>query len=110
MARFIKNRTPSKGRSPGSIVFIGKKKTEIPSIREFMYNSETFTELEHLTIQDVKLSPDIINWVNIDGLHDTALIDEVGKKFGINPMYLEDIANTDQRPKFEEDENHILWL
>jgi magnesium transporter len=108
MARFIKNRTPSKGRSPGSIVFIGKKKTEIPSIREFMYNSETFTELEHLTIQDVKLSPDIINWVNIDGLHDTALIDEVGKKFGINPMYLEDIANTDQRPKFEEDENHIF--
>ncbi len=43
-----------------------------------------------------------VNWYDVRGLHDEALIESFGKHFNIHPLVLEDILNTQQRPKFEE--------
>lgn len=45
---------------------------------------------------------DCVNWYDIRGLHDVALIESFGKQFNIHPLVLEDILHTQQRPKFEE--------
>ncbi|MFB6318466.1 magnesium/cobalt transporter CorA [Saccharicrinis sp. FJH54] len=108
MARFLKTRKQSQGSSPGSLIFLGKKKTDKPLIRQVRYDKNTFEEKEIDQIKEVQIKDDVIDWINIDGLHDTKLIEEVGLKFGINTMFLEDILNTDQRPKMEEDENHLF--
>jgi magnesium transporter len=48
--------------------------------------------------------------VNIDGLHETDLIQKVGKQFNISPLALENILNTGQRSKFFEDKHAITLL
>ncbi|ABN56720.1 MULTISPECIES: magnesium/cobalt transporter CorA [Methanoculleus] len=41
-------------------------------------------------------------WIDVDGVHDTGVIQAVGDAVGIHPLTLEDIANTRQRPKIED--------
>jgi magnesium transporter len=41
-------------------------------------------------------------WVNVDGLADVALIEELGSIFGLHRLALEDVLNTRQRAKVEE--------
>ncbi|KLK87332.1 magnesium transporter [Methanoculleus sediminis] len=43
-----------------------------------------------------------VTWVDVDGVHDTGVIQAVGDAVGIHPLTLEDIANTRQRPKIED--------
>jgi magnesium transporter len=46
--------------------------------------------------------------LNVDGVHDTKLIEQIGERFGLHPLILEDVVNTSQRPKLEEYENCIF--
>jgi len=46
-----------------------------------------------------------VTWINIDGIHEVENIQKIGKLFELQPLILEDILNTDQRPKTEE-----LWM
>ena len=48
-----------------------------------------------------------VNWFNIDGVHDSKVIEQIGQQFQLSPLVLEDIANTDQRPKVVEDLNYL---
>jgi magnesium transporter len=43
-----------------------------------------------------------IRWINIVGVHDGDLLREIGRSFGMHSLLLEDIQQTDQRPKFQE--------
>ena len=51
-----------------------------------------------------------VSWINIDGLHDTDLIKQVGNHFGLHPLVLEDIVNTHQRPKFEDHDDYYYLV
>lgn len=44
----------------------------------------------------------IVTWINVDGVHNTEVIEGVGRDFGLHPLLLEDILNTEQRPKLED--------
>jgi magnesium transporter len=43
-----------------------------------------------------------VRWLNVHGLHDTAVLTEIGQRFHLHPLVMEDIANTEQRPKVED--------
>lgn len=45
-------------------------------------------------------------WINIEGLHDVALLEAIGKHFGFHPLALEDVLNCGQRPKIEDYGTH----
>lgn len=47
-------------------------------------------------------------WLNLDGVHDVEKVEKIGKHFDIDTLMLEDILNTDQRPKVEDFEKHIF--
>lgn len=95
---------------PGSLIFIGKKKVEQPEIQVIDYgpdhleefNVTSLKEVEHLT-----KSPSV-TWINIDGIHDTQLIQQVGELFPVHPLILEDVLNTGQRAKAEEIEECLF--
>lgn len=112
MARFLKNRRKSNGEVPGSLIFIGKQKIEKTRIRIIQYNKDNIIEKELDRLEDVSnyIKQGYITWLNIDGLHDTKLIDQLGSMFDLSSLTLEDILNTDQRPKFHEDENNIVVI
>ncbi len=112
MARFIRNQSDSNGLPPGSFVFIGKQKVDFSRISIMEYNEETIAENILESPDDFGKSTDdkFIRWINIDGIHDTDLIKKAGKIFTLHPLLTEDILNTGQRPKIEEDDNEIFVI
>jgi len=104
MARFIKDRKATKGQIPGSLILIGNQKMEKPVIRLMEYDTEHLVEKELSSIEEVKTihDPGPVTWINIYGIHDQDLIGRIGEKFGLHSLLLEDVMNTDQRPKYED--------
>lgn len=112
MARFLKSRAKAKGAAPGSFIFMGKQKMDDTRIRLFQYTKETNSESEFDTIDEAlkSINNTKVNWLNIDGLHDTELIKQIGTHFNISPLALENILNTGQRAKFFEDNNSVTLI
>ena len=48
-----------------------------------------------------------VTWINVDGLSQTEVLEKLGNCFGMHPLVLEDILNTDQRPKIEDYETYV---
>jgi len=88
---------------PGTLVHLGDKALENALFSVIVYDKDTFKKYEPVTFQEALgyMKPDKISWLNITGLHDTDLLQEVGNHFQIHPLTLEDILNTGQRPKAE---------
>ncbi len=104
MARFIKDRKASKGQIPGSLILIGSQKMEQPIIRLMEYNPENIVEKELSSIEEIIHCKDSgqVSWINIYGIHDLDLMKRLGEIFNLHPLFLEDIMNTDQRPRYED--------
>jgi magnesium transporter len=112
MARFIKDRKASKGQIPGSLILIGKQKMEEPVIRLMEYNKDTIVEKELSSADEAlacKNSP-AISWINIYGIHDLELMKHLGEIFEFHPLIMEDILNTDQRPKYDDGDIHDVFI
>jgi magnesium transporter len=112
MTKLIKKNSRKKGLPPGSLVHIGEKKTEKVRISIIEYNQKIYQEKNIENIENYYPFKDesIVSWINIDGLHETNIIEKIGKQFNIHALVLEDILNTDQRPKIEEYDKHIFFV
>lgn len=98
------------GQAPGMLVHIGDKKTDKVDITLIDYDQKGyFKEKTDATVQDLEMgkNPGSTTWVHISGLHDTELIDDIGRFFDIHPLLIEDILNTDQRPRMEPYDDFI---
>ena len=112
MARFIKKSARTRGLPPGSIIHVGEEKTEKVRISVIDYSIGKFDEKEITKVEDCfqfKHKPPV-TWINVDGLHDVEVIKKLGDCFEIHPLVLEDIVNSDQRPKMEDLEKYILFV
>ena len=99
------------GLPPGTIIHIGNKSDAEVMLSAVFYNSES---VEHKQLKEIAefseyLKKDGITWINITGIHKPEVIEAAGKIFGLNPFVLEDIANTTQRPKFDEFDEFIFF-
>jgi magnesium transporter len=100
------------GLPPGSLVHIGKRKVETTRITIIDYDEKQFQEKEVKTVEECFPFKDkpTVTWINIDGIHDTGIIEKIGQHFGIHPLVLEDILNTGQRPKVEDFEEYVFFV
>ena len=110
MLSHVKKMSEKAGLSPGVVVHIGEKKTDYVRIRIIDYNEENIEEKELKKIEDCFPYKDkpTITWINIDGLHDVAIIKKIGTHFGLHPLVQEDIVHTEQRPKLDDHENYLF--
>src|SRR3990172_2926451 len=108
----VKKRSTKTGLPPGVLIHIGEKKTEKVSINVLDYDEYQFEEKEARTIEECFPFKDMptITWINIDGLHQVDIIEKIGKNFDFHPLLLEDILNTEQRPKIEDFDTHIYLV
>jgi magnesium transporter len=77
------------------------------------YGPESVREIRCASIEEVFRFRDTptVTWINIEGLHDVALIQKLGSHFGFHPLALEDVLNCAQRPKVEDYETyHFLVM
>ena len=100
----VRRRSGKAGLPPGSLVTVGGETIAKASIRLFHYNSEEAHETSLASMDQSQLADTAkyISWLDIDGLGDDMVINKVGERFGLHPLLLEDVLNTDHRPKVEE--------
>ncbi|MFH1256656.1 MAG: magnesium/cobalt transporter CorA [Candidatus Diapherotrites archaeon] len=104
MAEIVNARSKKGGMPPGSIVFVGEKKCEKARITIMDYDLEKLEEKEAKKVEECfefKEKPSV-SWINVSCVHETDVIEKIGKQFGVHPLILEDIVNTKQRPKIED--------
>ncbi|RZN37031.1 MAG: magnesium/cobalt transporter CorA [Methanophagales archaeon ANME-1-THS] len=109
MPERVRKRSKKAGLPPGTLMHIGERRTEKVKITLIDYDETQFQEKEVERVEDCFPFKDTptVTWINIDGLHDVAIIEKIGKQFGFHPLLLEDILNTNQRPKMEDFEHYI---
>ncbi len=112
MARFIKDRTPSHGQIPGSLILIGKQKMDQPVISLMEYNQENLVEKELSAIGEAVnfKDPGTVTWINIFGIHDQNLMGQIGEMFELHSLFLEDMMDTDQRPKYVDGDHYNAFI
>ncbi len=100
--------TEKAGMSPGSLIHIGDIHEQQPLMSVTHYNKNHHETYEAKSLSKILINKptDCLTWVNIEGLRNIELIKEIGKEFNIHPLVLEDILNTNQRPKLEEFEDY----
>jgi magnesium transporter len=105
----VKKASKKAGLSPGTLVHIGEKKTEKVKISLMNYDQEHFMEKELAAVEESFAYKDTpsVTWINIDGLHEIDLIENIGGHFSLHPLILEDIVHTGQRPKAEDYDDYI---
>ena len=110
--RILKPEPKSKkvGLSPGTLVYTGEKKKDEIKITLFDYEEDFINEKTLKSIEETFAckESDRTSWINIDGLHDITIIENLGKHFEIHPLVLEDILHTSQRPKVEDYDNYLF--
>ncbi|HET6676294.1 MAG TPA: magnesium/cobalt transporter CorA [Nitrospiraceae bacterium] len=101
--KLVQKRSRKAGLPPGTLVHIGEKKSETVKITVFDYDDSHFQERQVAKAEDVPIAPEpCVTWVDVGGVHKIEILESFGKLFGLHSLILEDIANTDQRPKLDD--------
>jgi len=97
---------------PGTLIYVGEEKTEKVGITVFTFDETNYQERKVDDLNEIVIEKDnpTITWINIDGIHDTKIIEAIGNKFNLHPLILEDIMNSEQRIKGEELEDSIFLV
>ncbi len=109
MAKLTKKRSAKAGLPPGSLVYIGDKNAEEANISIIEYDENQCLEKKFKQIGEcftIKKKPSV-TWIDVDMVHQVELIEKIGECYGFHPLVLEDILNTDQRPKLEDFGDYI---
>jgi len=108
----MQNLSGKSGAPPGTLVYFGKDSKEPVRITLLQYNEQELYEQEFSDIDECvqRLNGEAVRWINVDGIHDTSVVEKVGRKFGIHPLTLEDVVNTAQRAKVEDYEHYTACI
>jgi len=113
--KLLKKRSKKKiGASPGTLVHVGEARQELITINLIDYDASQLSE-ELLPFGAVgrccklKASP-TVSWINVNGVHEIGHIETLGSCFNLHPLVLEDILNTDHRPKLEDYDDYLFLV
>ena len=114
-----KQLTKKIGLPPGALVYVGDADVDVstldkPTVTIIAYDAAELTEkvlsLDELTAfkLDTYTQAGKKLWLNVHGVHDATLIKLVGDLFHLHPLVVEDILNTEQRPKIDEFDDYVF--
>jgi len=104
MVALVKKRSGKAGLPPGSLVHIGKRRGVKPAITLIRYDEAGFEESKAAGMSECfpLVDEGRVTWINVEGVDDPDTVRQVGEQLGLHPLVLEDILNTEQRPKLED--------
>ncbi|MFP5350910.1 MAG: magnesium/cobalt transporter CorA [Gammaproteobacteria bacterium] len=103
MREIIKTRSRKAGMPPGSLVHIGEQRSQTTELRLMHYDAQHLEQTLLPTLADCGeyVSRPGVTWLHISGVHQADVLRSLDR-FGLHPLVIEDIMNTDQRTKFED--------
>ncbi|MCD4781336.1 MAG: magnesium/cobalt transporter CorA [Candidatus Omnitrophica bacterium] len=104
MPKLYKKVSKKIGLPPGTLIHVGEKRTKKTIITAFDYDETFLDEPNVKSIKDCFAYRDKPSrtWINIDGVEQVEIIEQIDAHFGIHPLVQEDIVNTEQRAKMED--------
>ena len=95
---------------PGTMAYKGKKLALETIVDIINYSPESYTKIDSNNVEDGFnfKGNNQVTWININGLNNLEDIEKLGRHYHLHALTLEDIVNTNQRPKLEEFENYIF--
>lgn len=112
--RKLKKQLPKKSiTSVESPSYVGDMDTDAlpkPTISKMVYTADSLVECVLTPDELTKFKPEADKklWLNVHGVHDVDLIKQVGEIFKLHPLVIEDILNTEQRPKIDEFDDYLF--
>ncbi|MDI6746129.1 MAG: magnesium/cobalt transporter CorA [Rhodocyclaceae bacterium] len=105
-------RSGKTGLPAGTLVHLGERKIPHAAIGLIEYGAEGLTEtrFDSLAACQACLPTGPKLWLNVYGLHEPEVMREIGRRFNLHPLVLEDILNTDQRPKIEDYGDYLFLV
>jgi len=112
MQRLLMRAPKQGGLPPGTLVHEGERRSESVRVTVIDYDEHVLTEREVTDLETCRPFKDssTVTWINVDGLHDTSLIERLGAIFDIHALTLEDIVDANQRPKYENLGHHLFMV
>lgn len=98
----VSNSKKKLGLPPGSLIYFGENRTSKVALTCYSYNAhQCEKQVSTEAFSTIKLNNELTHWVNVDALHKVGLVQELGERFTLHKLMLEDILDTSQRPKME---------
>jgi len=74
------------------------------------YNETIYSKHEDLPVTELiaYIKPKQVNWVNMDGLEDTSIVQKIANHFCLHALLVEDITS-DHQPKVEEFDDYLFF-
>ncbi len=89
--------------NPQKVEFLGHQYLDKPEMQLFVYNLDSFLEEQNYTLSEkgIPSYKDKTLWLNVHGIHDVSLINEILKGKEIPRFIVQDILDTNQRTKIQ---------
>ena len=110
MPRFVVRRSKKAGLPPGTLIHVGEESAREVGITVVVYDETRFHEEQVDGIEACFPLADrpSVTWINVDGIHRVEILERLGNQLAVHPLVLEDILNTDQRPKLEDFDAYVF--
>ncbi|MES2796369.1 MAG: magnesium/cobalt transporter CorA [Bacteroidota bacterium] len=98
---------------PGSLKYVGKLVDHSINIKVIEFNADIYEEKvikQDFAKIEIDTQDNKKTWLNVDGIHQPNAIQEIGNIFNLHPLLLEDVLNTNQKPKLEYYGEDILYF
>jgi magnesium transporter len=105
-------RSGKTGLPAGSLIHLGERKTERTVVSLIEYDDASLKETHFGSLAECSACAPTLPrlWLNVHGLHEPEVMGEIGRHFKLHPLVLEDILNTDQRPKIDDYGDYLFLV
>ncbi len=105
-----KLRYPPPGSAPATLIVPPEYQRVKPAVSLIQYDAHSFEERSIGSIDELVpcMESQKISWINIDGLGDVQLFQQLAAHFRIHQLALEDMLSLGQRPKVDEYDHQLF--
>ncbi|MBF0102201.1 MAG: magnesium/cobalt transporter CorA [Desulfobacterales bacterium] len=88
------------------------KKSDSSNITVLTYDEHAFKVKHVEKLEEYSQLKDTTNvtWINVEGANKSEILKSLGDYFNFHPLVIQDITNTDQRPKIENFGDYIFFI
>src|SRR6056297_1823834 len=99
----------AKSTIPGDIVIT--KEMQLPVIQVIDFNQDKITQNSVETVRGLSKVPEgFTRWIDIQGLGDKKVLEELKSEFIIHPLIMEDVVNIPQRVKVDFLDDYVFLV
>lgn len=99
------------GMAPGTPVYVGQRKPEQTNVTVFdRETGESQTVKDIAELKSLLATSEAKFWVNVTGLEQVDYIEAICRFFSIHPLVIEDVLNTQQRPKLDAFDDYLYLV